>query len=307
MASAVVVHGKQGTGKSKLFKAVGAIYGNYALTINQSAIESTRNTWLASRLYILAEEVIARKELHHVKNALKDLITGDTVYVDPKFVNPYPERNHVNLVFLSNEVQPVQLEDDDRRHLVIWTPDALSEDFYLDVQREIDSGGVAALHHYLLTLPLDGFHVHSKPPMTKSKLDLISLGLDSTVRFWLTLIRGDIEGIQPGIVVLSQDLYKLYTSWSASIGVHAAPMPRLLHILEKKYGLKIARKRWSDGYKTYGPHGVCMIPVQHPGKNGNTRNVYPEKPADMSEPMWIGNHIDAFRNALRDRNGAAHA
>src|SRR5690554_3827280 len=160
MQSAVVVNGKQGTGNSQFFKAISRIYGDYGLTINQSAVENPRNVWLASRLFVLAEEVIARKELHHVKNALKDLITGDTVYVDPKFVNPYPERNHVNLVFLSNETMPVVLEDDDRRHLVIWMPAPRDDYFYAAVEQEIEEGGIAALHHYLLNVPLDGFSPH---------------------------------------------------------------------------------------------------------------------------------------------------
>lgn len=308
MASAVVIHGKQGTGKTMFFKAIARIYGTYGLTINQSAVENPRNTWLASRLFVLAEEVIARKELHHVKNALKDLITGDTVYVDPKFVNPYPERNHVNIAFLSNETQPVILEDDDRRHLIIWTPEQpQSDQFYRMVDEEIEAGGIAALHHHLLHLPLDGFHKNTKPPMTRSKMDLIDLSLDSTTRFWRSLCKGEIEGIKPCTIALSADLYKLYVHWCGQIGVHAAPMPKLINTLEKKHSMRVARKRWSDGYKTHGPHGVCVLPEFLPDGKGGSTVVEPERPAEMKEEtVWIGRHVEAFRAAVRDYKGTAH-
>lgn len=308
MASAVVLHGKQGTGKSMFFKAIQRIYGIYGLTINQAAIENPRNTWLASRLFILAEEVIARKELHHVKNALKDLITGDTVFVDPKFVNPYPERNHVNLVFLSNETQPVILEDDDRRHLIVWTPPTSpSELFYREVSDETEAGGIAALHDYLLNLPLGDFHQNSRPPMTRSKLDLIDLSLDSTTRFWRALTRSEIEGIRPSTVALSTDFYKLYCAWCSQIGVHAAPMPKLLNTLEKKHGMHTARKRWSDGYKTHGPHGVCVIPEEQAPGTVPPRLVSPERPADQTEQIWLGANIEAFRNAVKDYRSSTNA
>ena len=52
---------------------------------------------------------------------------------------------------------PVVLEEDDRRHAVIWTPDKLSQDFYNEVLAEIRHGATAALHHYLLQVDLTGF------------------------------------------------------------------------------------------------------------------------------------------------------
>lgn len=308
MASAIVMHGAQGTGKSKFFKSVSSIYGHYGLTINQAAVENHRNTWLASRLFILAEEVVARQELYHVKNALKDLVTGDTVYVDPKFVNPYAERNHVNLVFLSNETMPIVLEDDDRRHLVVYTPDEpLPPQFYVDLQQEIDSGGVAALHSHLLGLDLTGFGPHTKPPMTRAKSELQNLALDSTTRFYRDLVEGEIEGVKPGTCALSTDVFELYRTYCARINVKPAPMPRLINALEKKHRVRVERKRYLDGQSKKGPHGVCFLPCINVGESGNKVVTPTECPAGHSEPAWIGSCITAFRNAVKDYKGGAHA
>jgi putative DNA primase/helicase len=71
---------------------------------------------------MIADEVVARSDVYHIKNKLKGLITGDRIRINPKNFAAYWERNHLNLVFLSNEAMPVVLEEDDRRHCVIWTP-----------------------------------------------------------------------------------------------------------------------------------------------------------------------------------------
>lgn len=289
MQSAVVMHGAQGTGKSKFFGTIcKLIYGQYGLVINQSAVENPRNTWLASRLFILAEEVVARQELHHVKNALKDLVTGDTVYVDPKFVNAYPERNHVNIVFLSNEGQPIVLEDDDRRHLVVWTPrEAQPAGFYAQLQREIDAGGALALYHHLMNVDLTGFGPHTRPPMTKAKKHLIDISLDSTTRFFRHLTEGQIHGIKAR-PALSQDVFDLYRVWCNRLGIKPAPQPRLINALEKKHAVPNVRERYRFGPGDIkGPHGICMFGTEEPG------------PAD-DRREWLGRNIAAFREDVRN-------
>ena len=76
------------------------------------------------------------------------------IRINPKNMGAYDERNHVNMVFLSNETKPVVLERDDRRYAVVWTPAKLDPAFYETVRLEMEAGGIAALHHRLKTLPL---------------------------------------------------------------------------------------------------------------------------------------------------------
>ncbi|HEX7112725.1 MAG TPA: DUF5906 domain-containing protein, partial [Mizugakiibacter sp.] len=118
MKTALVVHGPQGTGKNLLFETVMAIYGHYGRVIGQDAVEDKFNDWASRKLFLIADEVVARNDLYHVKNKLKALITGDWIRINPKNIAAYDERNHVNLVFLSNESMPVVLEEDDRRHCI---------------------------------------------------------------------------------------------------------------------------------------------------------------------------------------------
>ncbi len=290
LKTTLVLHGPQGTGKNMFFEAIMAIYGPYGRVIDQSAIEDKFNDWASRKLFLIADEVVARSDLYHIKNKLKAFITGEWIRINPKNVAAYEERNHVNMVFLSNERMPVVLEEDDRRHAVIWTPEKLSPDFYREVQAEIQEGGIEALHDYLLNYNIGEYTASTLPPMTKAKAELIGLSLDSTARFYQDIVAGDMDGIKPG-PALSQDAYDLYRAWCARIGTKPAPMPKLIDALARKHKVPVARKRYMDGMSVKGPHGVVFLPGG------------PEQPAGESEAAWLGDCISAFRNAVKDYKG----
>lgn len=184
MHSAIVVHGPQGTGKSRFFEAYAKIFGEYSIILNQGAIEDKFNAdWSERKLFVLADEIVANTEKYHLKNQLKNFITSDWVRINPKNVAAHRERNHMNMVFLSNEIQPVVLENDDRRHCVIYTPIKKGDKFYAEVTEEIDKGGIAALHQYLLEVDTSAFKPWTRPPMTAAKLRLIEVGAGSEEQF----------------------------------------------------------------------------------------------------------------------------
>src|SRR5690606_14554856 len=146
-------------------ESVMSIYGLYADVIDQSAIEDKFNDWASRKLFMIADEVVARNDMWHIKNRLKTLISGSRIRINPKNFAAYWEANHLNLVFLSNETMPVVLEEDDRRHCVIWTPPKLPPEFYTSVLAEIENGGIAALHDHLLKIDLSDFNPGAIPPL----------------------------------------------------------------------------------------------------------------------------------------------
>ena len=217
MASAVIMHGPQGTGKSTVFQALAKIYGDYSTVLNQRGLEDRFNSdWADSKLFILAEEVVTRAEMWHIKNELKELVTGSKIRVNPKNVAAYEQRNQINLVFLSNENQPLPLENDDRRHLVVYTPPSLSEDYYDEVFLELENGGYEAFYHYLINLDLGDFHPKKRPPMTQSKQVLIDLTKPAEIRFTEDWMRGDTKW--PFCPCTSKQLYRAYEKWADENG-----------------------------------------------------------------------------------------
>lgn len=296
MKTTLVIHGPQGTGKNMFFEALMAIYGRYGRVIDQSAIEDKFNDWASGKLFLIADEVVARSDLYHVKNKLKAFITGEWIRINPKNRAAYDERNHVNMVFLSNEAMPVVLEEDDRRHAVIWTPEKLSHDFYKGLLAEIDSGGVAALHDYLLHIPMGDFTNGTLPPMTEAKRELINLGLDSPSRFVLAFERGELEGFPalkaPALLLpcLSQDFFDLYVEWCRRQGLKALNQPRFMNAIKRKHKGWTERKRvWESS----NPSTVVFLP-------GGAELAPGQREAD-----WLEMRVHAFKGSLKDFRGGA--
>lgn len=287
MKTTIVVHGPQGTGKNLFFESVMAIYGEYGRILDQDALVDKHNDWASRKLFLIADEVVAQAHRFELKNKLKTLITGTWVRINPKHIAAYDEANHVNLVFLSNETMPAVLEEDDRRHCVIWTPPAKDAAYYKAVLAEIGSGGIAALHDYLLHLDLGDFNPGTRPPDTSAKRELIDLAQDSPVEFIDALLRRDVFGMiaMPG---LTQDWYTAYGRWCSSVGVKPASMKRFVNAIEKRRGLRAERKRYMRNQDVVGPHSVLLFAEQ--------------APEGVAETTWLGEQIIAMRNRLDDAN-----
>lgn len=284
MKSCIVVHGPQGTGKSLFFEAYKSIYGEYGRIIGQAEIESQFTDWISKKLILIADEVVSRTEKYHLKNKLKGMITGSKVSVNQKNKIIYEEKNQVNFIFLSNEDIPVVLEDDDRRHAVVWTPEKLSAQFYKDVGEEIKNGGIAALHDYLLNLDLGEFDEYSQPPMTEAKRDLINLSRDNVLRFYDDWINKELDEI-PLIPVLSLKLYELYLMWCKNEGVRSASQNKMIHVFAKRPGVEKKRIKYLDGMKIRQKRFI--VP---PGCD--------EKPPGDSNTAWLGECVNKFNNAV---------
>lgn len=246
MKSALVFHGPQGTGKSIFFEAFLSIFGEYGRVIDQSAIEDKFNDWASRKLVLLADEVVARQELFHIKNKLKGLITGDTIRINPKNVGAYEEKNHVNMIFLSNEIMPTVLERDDRRHMVVWTPDKMDPKFYETVRIEIEHGGVEALHHHLLNYQLGDFKPWTQPIMTKAKAELIDISLGGSERFvneWAAKMLP-----LPLVPCRSEDLYDAFRHWCHRNGAKSPQLATFVaEAVKRLKGSKERRRHYVDG------------------------------------------------------------
>ena len=232
MQTAVIIYGPQGTGKNILGDAIKGIYGKYGATINQRALETQFNEFLSKKLFIVANEIASSSEKYEMKNALKTFITDTEIWINPKGVAAYFEENHVNILFFSNERMPVVLEQDDRRHCVMWTPQPKPDDYYIKVTNQIKNGGIEAFHHYLLSINLGDFNEHSKPPMTVAKQELIDLSKAPVLRFYDDWSSGDLEGLL-FVPVMREDLYALFKFWCTKTGCRPSTMVATMDRLSK--------------------------------------------------------------------------
>ena len=298
MKSTIVVHGPQGTGKNLFFEAVMAIYGKYGRILDQDALTDKHNDWASRKLFLIADEVVAQAHRFEVKNKLKTLITGTWIRINPKHIAAYDEANHVNLVFLSNESMPVVLEEDDRRHCIIWTPPKKPKEFYQALLAEIENGGVEALHDHLLRLDLGDFNPGTLPPDTEAKRELIDLAQDSPVEFVDAVFRCDLPSLiheNRVLAGLTQDWFEVYRHWCGQVGVKPASLKRFVNAIEKKRGFRADRKRYLveqefEIPEKVGPHSVLLL--------GN------EPPEGEDETVWLGRQVAALKLRLGALRGS---
>ncbi|MCE1017270.1 bifunctional DNA primase/polymerase [Pseudomonas alloputida] len=214
MDTAVLMHSTmEGSGKSLLFSVVmGRLYGQYSATVGQTQLEGNFNAWQSGKLWAVFEEVVSRDQRYNQVGKIKQLITGQTVRIESKFVNGWEEASHMNAVFLSNEIMPWPIGDADRRFLVMWPEEKLPPERQVAIKRELEEGGVEALYAWLLAQDLGDFDPQTKPPSTPARERLVALSRAS----WQTFVHLWREGqLGDGLwgACTSSDLYSLFLEW----------------------------------------------------------------------------------------------
>lgn len=214
MATAVVFHGKEGTGKNIFWDSVKAIYGVYGVPISQSQIETEFNAWMSAKLFVLANEVLSRRERRHIKGRLKALVTENIVMINQKNMPIRTESNHANFVFLSNEIDPIDTDKHDRRYMVVSCEEVYSKDYYRDLSNSID---IPAFYHYMLAVDLGDFSPHTPPIVNDAKQRLMNLNLRSEQLFLDDWLDGESTDF-PLMDVPSLSLYWAYRCWCEERG-----------------------------------------------------------------------------------------
>jgi putative DNA primase/helicase len=292
MSSAVIMHGPQGTGKSTVFQALSKIYGDYSTVLNQRGLEDKFNSdWSDSKLFILAEEVVTRAEMWHIKNELKELVTGEWIRINPKNIAAYRQRNHINVVYLSNEGQPLPLENDDRRHLVVWTPPMLPAEYYDNVFIEMENGGIQAFYDYLLGINLSDFHPKKRPPMTDSKQRLIDLSVSNEFAFIKQYLDGELG--YPVCPSDGMDLFAAYMRWCRDNNERNQRNQRgFASTVCHMPGWDKKRVQIMSPNGSRKPVTVYIPPSAVLQANGFSQKV------EETETLWFTRSVQAFKNAF---------
>jgi putative DNA primase/helicase len=286
MQTALVFAGPEGTGKNLFFGCIKDMYGRYGGIITQTELESPYTAWRSRKLMIIANEVLTRQEMRHQVGKLKNLVTEGELPIDEKYMPLRYEANHMNLVFFSNELQPLFVAKGDRRYAVIRTPGPLADSRYVEIAAQAQAGGVDALHRYLLNVDLADFAPWSKPPMTEAKEQLIELGMSSVELFFREWSQGLLPW--PYTPALSDDVYQAYRRFCERAGERMPNKenrfwPELLQLAEgaRKMVLRVV----DPGLTTELPRQRRVFIIGKPAED--------ERPAE-----WLKQHICTFRDAL---------
>ena len=258
MDTAVLAHSTmEGSGKSLLFAdALGLLYGPYSATVGQAQLEGNFNVWQSRKLWSVFEEVVSRDQRYNQVGKIKHLVTGKTVRMESKFINGWEESNHINSVFLSNEIIPWPISANDRRMLVLWPMQMLPPARQKAVGREIDNGGVAALYGWLLSIDLGDFDQRTPPPSTDARERLVALSRASWQTFLFLWQYGELGRDLWG-ACLSSDLYAMFLEWCHRNREHVLSHTKFSLFLSSEVE-KTRSIPWTDGNNR--KFGVFLFP-----------------------------------------------
>jgi putative DNA primase/helicase len=286
MGTAVLMHSEmQGSGKSLFFgKVMRKIFGaEYSSTLGQHQLESSYTDWRSKMLYGVFEEIFSRDQKYSHTGTMKEMITGETQRIEKKFMSGWEEANHMNAVFLSNEIQPFPVEPFDRRMLVIWPEGKLDKALVKRVLDELNNGGAEAFYNHLLQLNLEGFASHTEPPMTEAKERLIDFGRAGWDSFYQEWSKGYLKvPYSPCLIV---DLYESYKNWCHS-----------------GHERQVSLKKFSD-FMSVPSRGKRKRDVWYQvgqGKKKGTFLIVGEPPSDMPQSTWLGRCVSEFQKELRE-------
>jgi putative DNA primase/helicase len=290
MATAVLMHGEiNGTGKSLLWERIyRPIFGRYGATLGQHQLESQYTDWRSRKLFVLFEEIATRAEKFNQMGTVKHMITSESHRINQKFVSEWEEQNHMNIVILSNEHQPLPLDSTDRRFLVIWTAllmDALRQ---AALAREIENGGVEAFYHFLLHRDLGDFGPHTKPPITPAKQRLIHYSLSPIDHFWREWQEGLLD-YAPWCTARTQDVYAAFRRYCNATGQRELSGPKAIAILGGRIKKGVF---WhtAEGHRKQ----ASLFEIPKPARDALAREKY------ESDEQWRGHCVTYFEQRLRD-------
>lgn len=170
---ALVIVGKQGTGKSALIDILRILIGpQNTRLVSTTEIKSDFNEFLEGAQLVVVEEIMTGGRLE-VMNKLKPYITQRELRVLVKYERPYEIENAANFVFLTNYGNALRPDKDDRRYFIIMNDQEPKAPAYYKHLYEWSKDNYGVILHWLLSRDLRDFDQHARPPMTAGKRHMI--------------------------------------------------------------------------------------------------------------------------------------
>jgi hypothetical protein len=193
LGSSVVIRGKRGTGKSKMFEWLAKALAPYAITVSQrNHITGNFNAHQSGIILMVCEEAFWAGD-PQASGVLKNLITSDEMMMEKKGLDAVKVSNYARLAMVSNEkwVVPVGLEDE-RRFFVLECGDGRRKDiaFFRAVDEQMKDGGLEAMAWELGTWKPEGnnWAILRDPPVTQELVNQGLHSMDPADQFFINLV-----------------------------------------------------------------------------------------------------------------------
>lgn len=263
---ALVLQGKQGTGKSKLGESIGALLGLHWVMISQAAhLTGQFNAHMRACLLLQSEEAFWAGD-KAAEGTLKSLVTSSYHQLEEKGVNIIQIRNLVRLLVTSNNDWVVPAAFEERRFAVFEVGEGNIQDseYFAKIDRELANGGFPHLLTYLQRFDLGSVNFRAIPS-TKALYEQKLATLDDLQSWWF-------DRLEKGILLSGQSkwerqisgerLHRAYCDFSDRISKGRRKTPVQFGLALKKlmpeYGFKAGQQIWVQVYDQEGIPALDM-------------------------------------------------
>lgn len=295
--TALVLLGRKGTGKTKLFEHYSTFFGRHAITLsNQRQVTGNFNAHLGECIFAVLEEAIWAGNKTD-EGQLKHLITGEKMVLERKGIDAFEINNYLHLAFTSNEDRAIPVTGDERRFMVLNVSDEHMQDteYFGAIDDEMFGGGREAMLYDLMRFDYTRFDLRN-PPSTPALSGQISENLSSIHAWWHDcLVEGCLVGLEPHSVKCEKDLEEWPVDHAFEISRTSVQESYLAVVHE--YGRKQASISRLGGFlKKVEPR----IEDKRSGSDGARERVYVFPPLSEMRSYYE----KKFRISLDERPGA---
>jgi hypothetical protein len=187
---ALVLRGRQGTGKGVTAREFGSLFGPHFLHIsNIKHLTGNFNSHLRDTLLLFADEVFCTGRKQD-ESEMKRLITEPTLTIEAKYKDVTVARNMLHVIIASNDRWIVPAGPFERRFCVLDVGDAHMQDgpYFNAITEQMRDGGRQALLHDLLHHDLSNFEIR-KVPATRALQDQKLMSMKAPERWWYEKLR----------------------------------------------------------------------------------------------------------------------
>jgi hypothetical protein len=183
---AIVLGGGQGIGKDTLLEPVKAAVGSWNLCeIGPAQVMGRFNGFMKSVILRISEaRDLGDVDRFTFYEHMKPIIAAppDVVRVDEKNLREYSVANVCGVILTTNHATSgLYLAPDDRRHFVAWSRverTAFSEQYWSDLWKWYEVGGMERVANHLLSLDISGFNPKAPPPRTEAWHAIVQANAD---------------------------------------------------------------------------------------------------------------------------------
>jgi|SaaInl8_120m_RNA_FD_contig_31_1797386_length_2121_multi_17_in_0_out_0_2 hypothetical protein len=214
---AIVLRGRQGTGKGVFVGEFGKLFGDHYIHLSDNRhLTRNFNKHLQNAMVVFADELRWTKNQQGLQN-LKRNITERTLTIEPKGKDMFTVRNHIHLIIASNEQWVVPAGKEERRFMVLDVGDAhiQDHDYFKAIIDQMNQGGREALLDYLMKFPLDGVNL-KKLPKTKALAQQKYMSFNPFERFWFDILESGINDPNSGqwaLTITTKSLQEQYAAY----------------------------------------------------------------------------------------------